>query len=203
MSSHGNKEVHCSFCPGQGHWITHNRRPVFVHVGRCNTNLPILARSSYRGNYRSFTHPIRCRDCGRPCFIYHNSETEVWVIFDSLGPPWPKHSCADKSAPSPLGWQSEGFIAVHILDAFPDPKYQTLTLQIKLLDSGKKMALKLSDRKDNPRIQNVITNPFHVKQLSHVQDVWLLNTFESVGESVWPKTFKCEEVPFQGTLPLA
>ena len=189
------KQVRCKFCPGQGHWIMFNRRPVFVHAGACNSDLPSLVRSSYRGGYRSFTHPTECLECHRPCFFYQN-EKKSKVFFDSLGPPWPKHSCADKRAPSPLGWQDEGFIPIHILDAIADPKYQTLTLQVELLPAGEKLALKLQKNSDIPRIRSLMSNPFHLKQVD--EDVWLLNTFEQVaGGSVWPKTFKCNKVDYQ------
>jgi hypothetical protein len=193
------KQERCKFCPGQGHWITHNRRPVFFHDGACKSDLPSLVRSSYRGSYGSFTRSINCRDCGRPCFIYHNSDTDVWVIFDSLGPPWPKHSCADKEAPSPLDWQNEGFNPIHILDAIADAKHQALTLQIELMPAGEKLALKLQKNCDIPRMRSLMNHPFHVKQID--KNVWLLNTFEQIaGGSVWSKTFKCDKVGYQETL---
>src|SRR6266496_108912 len=183
MGSHAKKEVPCSLCPGLGHWITQNRHPVFIHTGGRNSrDVPSLVRISYRRGYESFTHPTECRTCHRPCFFYQNDRGSK-VFFDSLGPPWPKHSCAHEEAPSPTGRQNEGYTPTHILDAIIDPKHQTLTLHVELLPSGKKLGLKLKEAKDITRIRGVMTNPFHVKPLSGREDIWLLNTFEQVGEN--------------------
>jgi len=159
MSSHSKKEVPCCLCPGRGHWIKRNGSDVFVHNGKCISDLPRLSRASYRGDYRSFTHPNEdCPECHRPCFSYPNNG-ESKVFFDSLGPPWPKHSCADEQATAPLGWRKEGFTPIHILDARPYEKSQTPTVQIKIqikvLDSGRKLGLKLIGCEHIRRIRSV------------------------------------------------
>ena len=190
----------CSLCPGRGHWITHNRRPVFVHAeGSCKSDLPRLVQRSYRAAYQSFTHPTRCGICGRACFFYQN-ENGSKVFFDSLGPPWPKHSCYEESTSLPPYWKSQGFTPVHLLDAIPDPRHQTLTLQVKLLPSGQRLALRLKDRRAISQVRAVIMNPFHLKEPSGSEEGWLLSTFEFVGEGIRPKTFRCEKTFYQELL---
>ena len=46
---------------------------------------------------RSCTIPTRCRFCGAKVF-YYEDEFGSKVFFDELGPPWPKHSCAEYEA---------------------------------------------------------------------------------------------------------
>jgi len=46
---------------------------------------------------RSRTIPTRCRFCGAKVF-YYEDEFGSKVFFDELGPPWPKHSCAEYEA---------------------------------------------------------------------------------------------------------
>jgi len=201
MSSSGKKEVPCGLCPGRGHWITHNRRPVFVHLGGpCKSDLPRLARFSYRGGYQSFTHPTKCGFCGCACFLFQN-ENGSKVFFDSLGPPWFKHSCNGAPRESALpDWKSQGYTPLHLLEAIPDSKRQVLRFQVELLPSGRRLALRLEKRKDIPAVRTVIANPIHVKPLSTSEEKWELSTFELVGEAVRPKNFDCERTPYQESL---
>lgn len=43
----------------------------------------------------SYTYPAKCRDCGKPVFIYGCS-CGSWVMFNELGAPWPQHLCFDE-----------------------------------------------------------------------------------------------------------
>ncbi len=63
--------------------------------------------------YDSYTHPMRCKRCGEYVFFYQ-SENGGKVIFDDLGPPWPKHShqgdvekCV--ALPQDPVWKKSGF----------------------------------------------------------------------------------------------
>lgn len=40
----------------------------------------------------SLTVPVTCRTCGQFIYLYASPDGG-FVIFDDLGPPWPKHSC--------------------------------------------------------------------------------------------------------------
>jgi hypothetical protein len=193
------KEVACKLCGREGHWKNLKGQPVFFHTqGHCKSDLPRLARCSYRGSWDSFTHPTKCRDCGGRCYFYQNQNGSK-VFFDSLGPPWPKHFCHERKQ-QPPDWKAEGFTPIHILDAIPDTKHQALSLQIEILPSGIKVALRLKERKDIPRLRAVMAHPFHVRQPAKAGDCWILSTFEEAAGGVWPKTFKCEQAPFQGQL---
>ena len=46
---------------------------------------------------RSRTIPTRCRFCGAEVF-YYEDQFGSKVFFDELGPPWPKHPCAEYEA---------------------------------------------------------------------------------------------------------
>ena len=46
---------------------------------------------SHQGEYKCY--PTRCGYCRQQIFYYEN-ERGSKVFFDSLGPPWPKHRCA-------------------------------------------------------------------------------------------------------------
>ena len=57
-----------------------------------------LARERYQDLLDAHTTPnARCPVCGTRVFFYQ-SEAGGRVYFDELGPPWPKHSCTDRSA---------------------------------------------------------------------------------------------------------
>jgi len=52
---------------------------------------------NFSGFASSYTKPnARCPVCGVPVFFYA-SENGGRVFFDSLGPPWPKHPCTDRT----------------------------------------------------------------------------------------------------------
>ena len=84
MSVSETKEVACKLCGREGHWKNLKGQPVFFHTqGHCKSDLPRLARCSYRGSWDSFTHPTKCRDCGGRCYFYQNQNGSK-VFFDSL-----------------------------------------------------------------------------------------------------------------------
>jgi hypothetical protein len=192
------KMVKCSFCPGQGRWITLHRHPIFLHDGPCRSDVRALARSACRNSYASFTHPTTCPVCGGSCFFYQNHYGSK-VFFDSLGPPWPKHGCtsSDRKPAQPLAWREEGYEPIHVLDAIPDTKHQALTLQFLVLRSGKHHALVLRQRKDIPLVRRLMDHPFFVKWDG---SAWILSTFDDSHGSVCPVTFSCDEVAYQGNL---
>ncbi len=56
------------------------------------TKFPLNFGSADPTNNKSYTHPSKCQLCGRYVY-YFQSENGGKVVFDDLGPPWPKHSC--------------------------------------------------------------------------------------------------------------
>lgn len=77
------------------------------------TRYPIHGVYTDYTQYDSYTHPMRCKRCGKYVFFYQ-SENGGKVIFDDLGPPWPKHShqgdvekCA--GLPQDPVWKKSGF----------------------------------------------------------------------------------------------
>jgi hypothetical protein len=44
----------------------------------------------------SLLFPVTCRYCGKPIYLFA-SPSGGFAIFDSLGPPWPKHCCGGYS----------------------------------------------------------------------------------------------------------
>ncbi len=189
--------VKCSLCPGQGHWVTLHRHPIFIHDGPCRSDMRGLVRSAYRADYTSFTHPTTCPICGRSCFFYQNHHGSK-VFFDSLGPTWPKHGCtsSDRKPAPPLAWEEGGYEPIHVLDAIPDTKHQTLTLQFAVLASGKRRALAPRQRKDISHLRRLIDHPFFVKKEG---SRWILSTFDDSHGDIRPVTFSCDEVGYQGT----
>jgi len=80
---------------------------------------------SVGGSSHSYTRPITCPVCGEAVFFM--SAHGGRVIFDELGPPWPKHSCTDTALAKPLAtsttandhvmtrryaWQEAGWLPV-------------------------------------------------------------------------------------------
>ena len=59
--------------------------------------MPDQSLGQVRWIRRSRTIPTRCRFCGTKVF-YYEDEFGSKVFFDELGPPWPKHSCAEYEA---------------------------------------------------------------------------------------------------------
>ncbi len=68
------------------------------HLGRrIDSNFTTVQRLFDRRRHQSYTIPnARCPVCGASVFFY-KSENGGSVFFDELGPPWPKHPCADNS----------------------------------------------------------------------------------------------------------
>ena len=53
----------------------------------------------YSGSYRWTSDPTPCRYCGQEIFIHGYRRDAysdpAYVLFDDLGPPWPKHTCVE------------------------------------------------------------------------------------------------------------
>lgn len=82
-------------CNGSNHSYTCNCGwgGVFHGLGLADSRL-------YWQRAASYTIPnARCRDCRAHVFFYQSPHGGK-VYFDSLGPPWPKHSCGDAHSPS-------------------------------------------------------------------------------------------------------
>lgn len=59
----------------------------------------ILLHEKDRGQGVRWTRRRLCRECGQRIYLHcHQQETDsdpVYVLFEGLGPPWPKHSCGE------------------------------------------------------------------------------------------------------------
>ncbi len=77
------------------------------------TRYPVHGVYTDYTKYDTYTHPMRCKLCGQYVFFYQ-SENGGKVVFDDLGPSWPKHSHQGDvekgvALPQDPGWKQSGF----------------------------------------------------------------------------------------------
>ena len=85
-----------------------------IHGWRCNA----VAR------------PIKCFSCGNQIFLFkcdHGSK----VLFDRLGPPWPKHNC--HGSPAPVNWCDDDWVEPAPNPPSTEPNGEKMKLDRKLI----------------------------------------------------------------------
>jgi len=120
----------CNYCRAPIEYITRNGKRIPIHKNSC--------REELYTNTESFTRPFTC-NCGAEVF-YYRSEHGGEVVFDALGPPWPKHQCYLRQ--NYLGLEERGLIPVVIeslLENSDELRVRTLfnpkrTLKIKIIE---------------------------------------------------------------------
>src|SRR6266536_3317788 len=79
---HGNSS--CTTSPG---YIPGER----VDFGESSFRMSRMAELAVELGY-SVVFPVHCRYCGMPVYLFASPDGG-FVVFDELGPPWPKHRC--------------------------------------------------------------------------------------------------------------
>jgi hypothetical protein len=188
----------CDICGGPGWYASNpNGKPFFGHEhGNCKDNVAGKF-SAYRQHfdYRSFTEPSNCKDCGGKCFHYKE------FSFAELGPPWTRHECGCERK-RPYQWERDGYIPCDISDGelLGDSRDSyRLILWVDDLKSEIKRQLYLCiDRQELIKFFiKQLQQPFHLKPQDSC--FWDLNTFErSYGYSV---PYRCSEAKFPHPMP--
>jgi hypothetical protein len=148
------------------------RQPIFIHNDGTNCRpLPGV----------EFTRPANCPVCGADCFYYQSADGGR-VFFDSLGSPWPKHPCTSGGfEPPPLmGWDTEGYLGIEILDRIPIDKRQKLKIRFDVLKSRQRWMFIPDTVAGAKMLCRLVRNPFTIKIDGRVGR---LNTFEDIGNT--------------------
>lgn len=196
----------------RGHWKTNSNGTTFW-VGGHNVNRDDWDRYSYSKHktyqseetikyccfqFSSFVNPnAKCPVCGEDVY-YYESPYGGKVYFDSLGPPWPKHSCIDYGVAGTITQESHYKIwSTNIWRPFQVEKIEELEngsykVTGTVLENGEKEIFCLEDKEK--LFSKYYKNLCHVKiQNQHI----LVSTFEiiSPGNNVL-------ELKFHGQLKL-
>lgn len=79
-----------------------------------------MSNPTHSSSCRSWTYPVSCRACSNEVFV-HQCTCGSAVLFDELGPPWPRHDCFTKAV------NALKAKVLPVLKAGADPRSATFT----------------------------------------------------------------------------
>lgn len=154
----------------------------------------------------SYTHPSRCPNCNQ--FVYYfQSESGGKVLFDDLGPPWPKHGCHMGNSsinfkPEDTLWNKKGLRPLVITAKRISVKYALLDVDVLPGVNGiqrkRQIWVETDNRKQFYRLLNRSHTPvlFESKPNTWCGNIYtyILNEVNGEGEII-PVQLKCVMIP--------